>query len=92
MLQLMFQNCKQDAPDDRRTDFGWTTARETNGPAFGDDAIILDLRVLLFLVGPERPMHEELTEVDKSEYEAIDSLSSINFNNLLSGFGKSVPV
>ena len=53
---------------------------------------IMDLRVLLFLVGPECPVYEELSEVDKSEYEMIDGLSSVNFNNLLSGIGKSVSV
>ena len=53
---------------------------------------IMDLRVLLFLIGPECPVYEELSEVDKSEYEVIDGLSSINFNNLLSGIGKSVSV
>ena len=53
---------------------------------------IMDLRVMLFVVGSECPVYEELSEVDKSEYEMIDGLSSVNFNNLLSGIGKSVSV
>ena len=52
----------------------------------------MDLRVLLFIVGPECPVYEELSEVDKSEYEVVDGLSSINFSNLLAGIGKSVSV
>ena len=53
---------------------------------------IMDLRVMLFIVGPECPVYEELSEVDKSEYEVIAGLESINFNDLLSGIGKSVSV
>lgn len=53
---------------------------------------IMDLRVMLFVVGPECPVYEELAEVDKSEYEVIAGLSSINFSDLLAGIGKSVSV
>jgi hypothetical protein len=53
---------------------------------------IMDLRVMLFIVGPECPVYEELAEVDKSEYEVIDGLSNIDFSYLLSGIGKSVSV
>ena len=53
---------------------------------------IMDLRVMLFVVGPECPVYEELSEVDKSEYEVIAGLSSINFDDLMSGIGKSVSV
>jgi len=48
--------------------------------------------VMLFVVGPECPVYEELAEVDKSEYEVIAGLSSINFSDLLAGIGKSVSV
>ncbi len=47
---------------------------------------------MLFVVGPECPAYEELAEVDKSEYEVIAGLSSINFSDLLAGIGKSVSV
>jgi len=53
---------------------------------------IMDLRVMLFVVGSECPVYEELSEVDKSEYEVIAGLSSINFDDLMSGIGKSVSV
>jgi hypothetical protein len=53
---------------------------------------IMDLRVMLFVVGPECPVYEELSEVDKSEYEVIAGLASINFDELMSGIGKSVSV
>ena len=55
-----------------------------------------DLRVLLFIVAPESPLYEELAEVDKSEYEAVDGqsagLANVDFRTLLSGIGKSVSV
>ena len=57
---------------------------------------IQDLRVLLFIVAPDSPAYEELAEVDKSEYEAVDSrsagLADVDFRKLLSGIGKSVSV
>ena len=53
---------------------------------------IMDLRVMLFVIGLECPVYEELSEVDKSEYEVVAGLSSINFSNLLAGIGKSVSV
>ena len=53
---------------------------------------IMDLRVMLFIVGPECPVYDELAEVNKSEYEVIDDLFSINFSHLLAGIGKSVSV
>ena len=55
-----------------------------------------DLKVLLFIVAPDSPAYEELAEVDKSEYEAVDSrsagLADVDFRKLLSGIGKSVSV
>ena len=55
-----------------------------------------DLRVLLFIVAPESQVFEELAEIDKSEYEAVDSRSAglvdVDFRKLLSGIGKSVSV
>mgnify|MGYP000397955109 CR=1 FL=1 len=48
--------------------------------------------MMLFIVGPECPVYEELAEVDKSEYEGIEGLSNIDFSYLLSGIGKSVSV
>jgi hypothetical protein len=53
---------------------------------------IMDLRVMLFIVGPECSVYEELAEVNKSEYEVIDDLLSIDFSHLLAGIGKSVSV
>lgn len=47
---------------------------------------------MLFVIGLECPVYEELSEVDKSEYEVVVGLSSINFINLLAGIGKSVSV
>ena len=37
---------------------------------------IKDLRVMLFVVGPECPVYEALTEVDKSEFELVESRSA----------------
>jgi len=55
-----------------------------------------DLKVLLFIVAPDSPAYEELAEVDKSEYEAVDGqstgLANVDFRKLLSGIGKSVSV
>jgi hypothetical protein len=55
-----------------------------------------DLRVLLFIVAPDSAGYEELAEVDKSEYEAVESesngLADVDFGKLLSGIGKSVSV
>ncbi len=55
-----------------------------------------DLKVLLFIVAPDSPAYEELAEVDKSEYEAVDGrsagLADVDFRKLLSGIGKSVSV
>jgi len=55
-----------------------------------------DLRVLLFIVAPDSDVYEELAEVDKSEYEAVESrsagLADVDFRKLLSGIGKSVSV
>ncbi len=57
---------------------------------------IQDLKVLLFIVAPDSPAYEELAEVDKSEYEAVDGrsagLADVDFRKLLSGIGKSVSV
>jgi len=55
-----------------------------------------DLKILLFIVAPESPVYEELSEVDKSEYEVVEShsagLADVDFRKLLSGIGKSVSV
>jgi hypothetical protein len=55
-----------------------------------------DLKILLFIIAPESPAYEELSEVDKSEYEVIESQSSgladVDFKKLLSSIGKSVSV
>ena len=55
-----------------------------------------DLKVLLFIVAPDSDVYEELSAIDKSEYEAVESqsagLADIDFRNLLSGIGKSVSV
>jgi len=55
-----------------------------------------DLKVLLFIVAPDSSAYEELSEIDKSEYEAVESrsagLADVDFRKLLSGIGKSVSV
>jgi len=55
-----------------------------------------DLKILLFIVAPDSPVYEELSEVDKSEYEVVEShsagLADVDFRKLLSGIGKSVSV
>lgn len=55
-----------------------------------------DLKILLFIVAPESSAYEELSELDKSEYEVVESnsagLSDVDFRKLLSGIGKSVSV
>lgn len=55
-----------------------------------------DLKILLFIVAPDSLVYEQLSEVDKSEYEAVESrsagLADVDFRKLLSGIGKSVSV
>jgi len=55
-----------------------------------------DLKILLFIVAPESSVYEKLSEVDKSEYEVVEShsagLADVDFRKLLSGIGKSVSV
>jgi hypothetical protein len=57
---------------------------------------IQKLKVLLFMVGPESEMFNQLSQVNKSEYEVVDSagdgLSRLDFRKLLSAIGKSVSV
>ena len=57
---------------------------------------IQDLRILLFLVAPDSPIFEQLSAVDKCEYETVDNesngLADVDFRELLYQIGKSVSV
>lgn len=57
---------------------------------------IQQLKVLLFMVGPESEIFNQLAQVNKSEYEVVDrtgdGLSRVDFRKLLSAIGKSVSV
>jgi hypothetical protein len=57
---------------------------------------IQSLKVLLFMVGPESETFNQLSQVNKSEYEVVDGtgdgLCRVDFRNLLSAIGKSVSV
>lgn len=55
---------------------------------------IRDLRVMLFLVGPESAAFDRLATVERSEYEVCgrvgDGLATVDFGRVLAGIGKSV--
>ncbi|HNX19766.1 MAG TPA: VWA domain-containing protein [Acidobacteriota bacterium] len=55
---------------------------------------IRDLRVMLFLVGPESAAFDQLATVERSEYEVCgkvgDGLATVDFSRVLAGIGKSV--
>jgi hypothetical protein len=57
---------------------------------------IQQLKVLLFVVGPDSEIFNQLAQVNKSEYEVVDGvgdgLSRVDFRKLLSAIGKSVSV
>jgi hypothetical protein len=57
---------------------------------------IQDLKVLLFMVAPDSKVFDQLSQVDKSEYEVIDGVNSgmanVDFTRLLAAIGKSVSV
>ena len=52
--------------------------------------------MLLFIVAPQSAVFDELSQVDKSEYEVLDSkndgMQNVDFTKLLSAIGKSVSV
>ena len=54
------------------------------------------MRILLFLVAPDSPIFEQLSAVDKCEYETVDNqsngLADVDFRELLYQIGKSVSV
>ena len=57
---------------------------------------VQDLKVLLFIVAPQSAVFDELSQVDKSEYEVLnsknDGMQNVDFTKLLSAIGKSVSV
>jgi 2-hydroxychromene-2-carboxylate isomerase len=57
---------------------------------------IQDLRVMLFLVGPDSQIFNRLAEVNRSEYEVVpgngDGLARVDFGKVLAYIGKSVSV
>ena len=57
---------------------------------------IQDLKVLLFIVAPESSTYDQLSQVDKSEYEVLasknDGMQNVDFTKLLGAIGKSVSV
>lgn len=57
---------------------------------------IQDLKVLLFIVAPHSETFDELSQVDKSEFEVLDSkndgMRNVEFSKLLAAIGKSVSV
>ena len=57
---------------------------------------IQDLKVLLFIVAPESAIYDQLSQVDKSEYEVLssnnDGMANVDFSKLLASIGKSVSV
>lgn len=57
---------------------------------------IQDLKILLFIVAPDSKVFDQLSQVDKSEYEVIDGVNSgmanVDFSRLLAAIGKSVSV
>ncbi len=57
---------------------------------------IQDLKVLLFIVAPESGAYDQLSQVDKSEYEVLtsknDGMQNVDFTKLLGAIGKSVSV
>jgi hypothetical protein len=54
------------------------------------------LGVMLFLVAPESPAFEQLSEADRSEYQVVDAvgdgLSRVDFSKILARIGRSVSV
>jgi hypothetical protein len=54
------------------------------------------LKVLLFIVAPESIVFDELSQVDKSEYEVLtaknDGMRNVDFTKLLTAIGKSVSI
>jgi len=57
---------------------------------------IQELKVLLFIVAPESSVFDQLSQVDKSEYEVLtsrnDGMRNVDFTQLLGAIGKSVSV
>ncbi|MFV8756598.1 hypothetical protein ACNOYE_39135 [Nannocystaceae bacterium ST9] len=56
---------------------------------------IMNLRVMLFMVGPESALLEQLSMVDRSEWEIVggyDGLRAVDFRKLLQGIARSVSV
>ena len=57
---------------------------------------VQDLKVLLFMVAPESDVYDQLSQVDKCEYEVLESkndgLKNVDFTRLLGAIGKSVSV
>ena len=53
-------------------------------------------KVLLFIVAPESAIYDQLSQVDKSEYEVLssknDGMANVDFSKLLAAIGKSVSV
>lgn len=57
---------------------------------------VQDLKVLLFMVAPESDVYDQLSQIDKCEYEVLESkndgMQNVDFTRLLGAIGKSVSV